>query len=218
MLNHQLTGSRYVRLNDVGTPNPGADRPAATTGFLPLLGGAEGTPLASHFIGDESARTGFFAFDSYDVQLICTERTDSSVANAGLAYCAGRGDAMLVAAVPQNFVAGGQAVAYGQTLQGKNVYGALYGPWIIVPDPIGLGGDPRIAIPPVGHVMGVYARIETTRGSGRRPLATRPTCSACSTSSTGSPTRITPTWWSTAASTASGRCLARASSWTPPAR
>jgi len=143
VVNHVLTGSRYIRLTDVGTPSPAADRPAVTTGYVPLLGGADGTPTANHFIGDEAAGTGFHAFNAYDIQLVCTERTDSAIVTAGLAYCAGRGDAMLVAAVPEGYVGGGQAVAYGQSLQAKKAYGALYGPWIIVPDPIGLGANPR---------------------------------------------------------------------------
>ncbi|MFL6120424.1 phage tail sheath family protein [Actinophytocola sp.] len=169
VLNNPLTGSRYMRAVDAGTPNPVLDRPAQTSGFSALQGGTDGTPTANHFVGDAAAGTGFFAFDSFDVQLVTCERTDSAIARAGIDYCQRRDDAMYVGAVPQAFVEGGQAVAYGQALQAKKAYGALYGPWIIVPDPIGVGDAPRLAIPPVGHVMGVYARIETTRGIWKAP-------------------------------------------------
>ncbi|MFJ8062445.1 phage tail sheath C-terminal domain-containing protein [Streptomyces sp. NPDC096142] len=169
VLNNPLSGSRYIRLVDVGTPSPGVDRPAATNGFLALQGGAQGTPTATHFIGDPAAHTGFSAFDPFDVQLLCCERTDTAIAQAALAYCAGRGDAVFVGAVPEGFVAAGQAVAYGQGLQTRKAYGALYGPWIVVPDPIGTGTAPQITLPPVGHVMGVYARIEATRGIWKAP-------------------------------------------------
>jgi hypothetical protein len=169
VLNNPLSGSRYVRLVDVGTPSPGADRPAPTNGFLSLQGGADGTPTAAHFIGDPATRTGFFAFDPFDVQLVCCERTDTAIAQAALAYCAGRGDALFVGSVPEGFVAAGQAVAYGQALQTRKAYGALYGPWIVVPDPIGTGTSPRITLPPVGHVLGVCARIEATRGIWKAP-------------------------------------------------
>ncbi|WP_046733767.1 phage tail sheath family protein [Streptomyces humi] len=169
VLNNPLSGSRFVRLVDLGTPSPGTDRPAPTGGFLALQGGADGTPTATHFSGDPAARTGFFAFDPFDVQLVCCERTDTAIAQAGLAYCAGRGDAVYVGAVPEGFVAAGQAVAYGQALQTKKAYGALYGPWIVVPDPIGTGTSPQITLPPVGHVLGVYARIEATRGIWKAP-------------------------------------------------
>ena len=170
VLNHPLTGSRYVVATDLASATPPSrDRPAATTGFVPLQGGSPGSPTANHFIGDETAHSGFFAFDPFNVQLVCCERTDSAIASAALAYCEGRGDAMFVGAVPEGFVEAGQAIAYGQSLQAKKAYGAVYGPWITVPDPIGPGADPRISISPVGHVMGVYARIETARGIWKAP-------------------------------------------------
>jgi phage tail sheath protein FI len=169
-LNHALSGSGYVRARDEHSGTiAGRDRPAATAGFVALTGGADGTATANHFIGDPAAHTGFSAFDSYHVQLVCCERTDIGIAKAALAYCQNRDDAMYVGAVPQGFVEGGQAVAYGQGLQGKKAYGALYGPWITIPDPLGVGEAPRVSIPPVGHVMGVYARIESTRGVWKAP-------------------------------------------------
>ncbi|MEU6225711.1 phage tail sheath C-terminal domain-containing protein [Streptomyces sp. NPDC047042] len=170
VLNHELTGSRLVRLADSGGPGTNADRPADTGGaFLLLEGGNDGLPTANHFIGDQATRTGFHAFDPYDVQLVCAERTDTAVASAGIAYCEGRGDALYVGAVPEGFVGGGQAVAYGQALMTKKSYGALYGPWIVVQDPIGVGDNPRKSIPPTGHVMGVFARIESGRGVWKAP-------------------------------------------------
>jgi phage tail sheath protein FI len=57
------------------------------------------------------------------------------------------------------------AVTYGQGFQGNKVYGALYYPWIQVLDPAGN----RVMIPPVGHVMGVYARIDFQRGIWKAP-------------------------------------------------
>jgi hypothetical protein len=167
LLNHPLTGSKQVLLTTLTTGN--RSRPAETDGWVPLVSGTDGVPSANDFIGDAAARTGLSAFDPFDIQLLCCERTDTSVARAALDYCAKRGDAMFVGAVPEGYVEAGQAVAYGTALQSKNAYGALYGPWIIVPDPIGIGAGPRITIPPTGHVMGVYARIETTRGIWKAP-------------------------------------------------
>ncbi len=173
-LNHPLTGSRFVRLTDLLSTN--ADRRPAPTDDPPWLSldddGSDGAPTAGHFIGDEASRSGFRAFDAYNIQLLCCERDDFEVANAALGYCANRGDAMFVGAAPQGLVDASNlsaAISYGQKLQAAKAYGALYGPWIIVPDPIGAGGSPRIAIPPTGHVMGVYARIETTRGIWKAP-------------------------------------------------
>jgi phage tail sheath protein FI len=45
-------------------------------------------------------------------------------------------------------------------------YGTLYAPWIVVRDP--LSGEP-VATPPSGHVAGVWARTDTTRGVHKAP-------------------------------------------------
>jgi phage tail sheath protein FI len=169
ILNDRQRGSRYLTATDAGSASPvGADVPAATA-LVRLDGGRDGTPTANDFIGDQAQRTGFFAFDAFDVTLLACERTDPGIVTAALAYCANRGDCMLIGAVPESSVEAGTALAYGQAFQARKVYGALYGPWILVQDPIGTGAAPLKTIPPVGHVMGVYARIETARGVWKAP-------------------------------------------------
>ena len=163
--NDPLTGSRYVTLAVAA----GQTTRPLETDWTPLQNSAEGTLTAADFIGDEAKRTGLSAFDPVDIQLLCCERSDTSIAKAALGYCEKRGDAMFVGAVPAKSVAGGQAVGYGQQLQTAKAYGALYGPWIVVPDPNGAGDNPMLTIPPTGHVMGVYARTETTRGIWKAP-------------------------------------------------
>jgi phage tail sheath protein FI len=170
VLNDTVVGSKYVAAADLHSASPsGANVPATLAAFTRFNPGRDGTPTANDFIGDQAAHTGFFAFDSFDVQLVATERTDPAITTAALAYCANRGDCMFIGAVPQGFVAAGQAIAYGQAFQAKKVFGALYGPWIIVQDPIGTGKTPLKTLPPVGHVMGVYARVETSRGIWKAP-------------------------------------------------
>ncbi|WP_432949894.1 phage tail sheath C-terminal domain-containing protein [Kribbella sp. CA-253562] len=164
VLNHPVTGSRFLRLADVAAAT--RDRPKAE--WTALQGGSDGSPKSNHFIGDEAEGTGFFAFSPYDIQLLCCERADVVISKAALAYCEKRGDAMFVGSVLEG-LRGEDAVRHGKLLQTRKSYGALYGPWIIVPDPAGLGDNPRITIPPVGHVMGVYARIETSRGIWKAP-------------------------------------------------
>lgn len=57
-------------------------------------------------------------------------------------------------------------------------YGAYYFPWLLVSDPLHRSGSPtsqgptrseRIAVPPSGHVAGVYARTDATRGVHKAP-------------------------------------------------
>lgn len=172
VLNNPLQGSRYVMATDTHSASSvGADVPAATTGFVRFDPGRDGTPTANDFIGSATLKSGFYAFDAYEVQLVTTERTDALILSAALAYCASRGDCMYVGAVPEATIQAdlSAALGYGQGFQGRKVYGALYGPWIIVQDPIGTGATPLKKIPPVGHVMGVYARTETTRGIWKAP-------------------------------------------------
>jgi len=46
-------------------------------------------------------------------------------------------------------------------------FGAMYYPWIEVPDPSGNGN--MVHIPPSGHIAGIYARNDTTRGVHKAP-------------------------------------------------
>ncbi|MGV6874237.1 phage tail sheath subtilisin-like domain-containing protein [Pseudochelatococcus sp. B33] len=171
VLNDPLTGSTFVRgIDENSATGVGEDRPADLPLALALsTGGVDSAPTAPDFIGDAAAGTGFYAFDAFQVQIVTSERTDAAIAQAGITYCEGRDDAMYVGAVPENAIAGGSAIAYGQALMGMKRYGALYGPWIVVSDPLGVGDNPLKTIPPTGHVMGVYARIESTRGIWKAP-------------------------------------------------
>jgi phage tail sheath protein FI len=47
-------------------------------------------------------------------------------------------------------------------------YGAFYFPWILVADPLGQPGD-RTAVPPSGHLAGIYARSDSERGVHKAP-------------------------------------------------
>jgi len=171
VLNDAATGSKFVRGVNEASPSPiGADRPANLAAPVRFTtGGADGVPTSNDFKGDQANRTGFYAFDPFDVQLVACERTDAAIAEAGISYCEARDDCMYVGAIPEGALDAGTALAYGKGLQGSKRYGALYGPWVVVADPIGVGDGPTKLVPPVGHVMGVYARIERTRGIWKAP-------------------------------------------------
>lgn len=168
-LNDSALGSRFLFATDLHSAGgTGANLPAAIT-LTRLAGGKDGVPTAADFIGDSAKKSGFYAFDACDVQLVTCERTDPEIADAGIAYCQGRGDCMYIGAVPEGSVAAGTAAAYGQKRQSRKSYGALYGPWIKIFDPIGSGTVPARFVPPVGHIMGVFARTEATRGIWKAP-------------------------------------------------
>ncbi|GAA5156633.1 phage tail sheath family protein [Nocardioides marinquilinus] len=50
-----------------------------------------------------------------------------------------------------------------------SAYAALYYPWVKVENPIGVDGDTEILIPPSGHIAGVWARTDDTRGVWKAP-------------------------------------------------
>lgn len=50
-------------------------------------------------------------------------------------------------------------------------YAALYYPWLVVRNPFGdqPGVSPELAVPPAGHVVGIYARTDQERGVHKAP-------------------------------------------------
>ena len=48
-------------------------------------------------------------------------------------------------------------------------FAALYYPWITVANPIDPGATPTVTIPPSGHVAGVWARVDESRGVWKAP-------------------------------------------------
>jgi len=51
-------------------------------------------------------------------------------------------------------------------------YGAIYFPWVLANDPIGVGRNPRILLPPSPFMAGLYARIDNSRGVFKAPAGT----------------------------------------------
>lgn len=169
VINDVLSGSKYITAEDLlSASTVGADLPASLA-WTPLHTGRDGTPTAAQVVGDAATHSGFSAFDSQPIQLLTCERTDPAIVVGALAYCENRSDCMYVGAVPEGNVETEPAVAYGQSFQAKKVYGALYSPWITINDPAAVGDNPRRSIPPVGHVLGAYARIDRGRGVWKAP-------------------------------------------------
>jgi phage tail sheath protein FI len=58
-----------------------------------------------------------------------------------------------------------------QRQQYDTKYAALYHPWLLIPDPFPTNGTIRqdYAIPPSGHMVGIYARTDIDRGVHKAP-------------------------------------------------
>lgn len=177
VVNDGAAGSRFVMVEKVAAnaSGPGNNVPAVSTGTA--LGVAPGDvgndgapPTDADYLGDPALRTGFHALDTVDVQLLaCPDTTAPGVVAGALAYCERRGDAMFVGTVPRGLDLDG-VKAYASAFRARKVFGALYAPWIEIVNPLDTNGlAPRLLVPPVGHVLGVYARIAEARGVWKAP-------------------------------------------------
>ncbi len=197
-INHPFTGSRYIIVTDLSDSAPtGAENPAVTSNGA-LTNGTENAPTAADYTGDAAAKTGLYAFDTVQVQLLAATDAHTlpsagrdNVVQGALGYCAARGDCMFVGAAPDRGAPAGvtprsvndytqlesdylnSITAYAANFQASKVYGALYAGWIRVTDPVAGGPAPARFVPPDGAVMGVYARTEQARGIWKAPAGSR---------------------------------------------
>jgi len=171
VINDQDSGSRFITVSDAGSGSGVGQNAPAVGGPFPLIDGNNGsTPTDTDYIGDSAQRTGLYAFDTVDIQLLaCPETTSAGVVSASLTYCESRGDAMFVGTAPQGYDLEG-IQTYVSTFRARKVYGAFYSPWIQVINPLDTNGNnPHLWIPPVGHILGVYARTGEARGVWKAP-------------------------------------------------
>jgi phage tail sheath protein FI len=67
-----------------------------------------------------------------------------------------------------NLVISANAAGIWRPADNTDGYGAFYFPWIMVADPLGDPGA-SVAVPPSGHLAGVYARSDAERGVFKAP-------------------------------------------------
>jgi phage tail sheath protein FI len=193
-VNQPFTGSQHIVLADLSGGTPVGDDCPAVVSNQSLSGAVENAPSSADFIGDPGVKTGLYALDTVQVQLLAMPDVHTLPAPAriaavagALAYCAGRGDCTFVGSGPDRGTPGNvparsiadykqlesdyvtSTEAYSAHFQAAKVYGALYVPWIQVNDPIGNGPAPMRFVPPEGAVMGVYARTDLERGIFKAP-------------------------------------------------
>jgi len=123
--------------------------------------------LNGMFIGEDkgpNARTGLKTFDDVDeIQLVCAPgMTDPAIQDAVLTHCELKKNRFAVLDSPETIDMGG-IDKIPKPRDSK--YGAYYFPWIEVYDP----EKGNIFVPPSGHMVGVYARVDTERGVHKAP-------------------------------------------------
>ncbi len=146
-------------------------RPRATVDPIRLFGGTDGSgPTGA---GDYTRALS--ALDRVDIQLLTLPgRNGTAFLNAGLSYCDRRGDCFFIADGPGHVdedlaISPQDARSFIDALPNRSNNGAMYYPWLSVPDPVGAGRNPRRFVPPSGHIAGIFARTDNRRGVWKAP-------------------------------------------------
>jgi phage tail sheath protein FI len=157
--------SNYITVSNLNsvTAIPG-NMPAVATS--PLAGGNDGAAPA-----DVDFENAFVALDSVDENLNIAvpgrPGANMAITIAGNAYALASGKHVFVSDFAS---ARAEAdVISDRALLGSQSYGAAYYPWILSSDIFGSGTNPVIFLPPSGHILGVMARIGSTRGVHKAP-------------------------------------------------
>jgi phage tail sheath protein FI len=136
---------------------------------------------AADFIGDATERTGLGGLEAIDdVRLVTCPDIMSGydgseaereriklVQDAMIAHCENMRYRFAVLDAPPGMNAQ-QAIEWRQYINFDTSYAALYYPWIYIADLSGEGST-RKAVPPSGHVAGLYNRSDADRGVHKAP-------------------------------------------------
>lgn len=162
-INDAHVGSKYIRFETSSTTDPDPTDSGQTAVYVPLENGGDDGLLPDDL--PDEVLDQWHRFDAYDVQLLaCPETNAKAVVDDALTYCSTRGECVYLGFTSKTDDLQA-AVNYGQQFQSPKVYGAIYFPWIQVAKQ----GGGQVWIPPVGHVMGVFARTESERGIWKAP-------------------------------------------------
>lgn len=154
-------------------------RPALTQDSpLRLLGGDDGSgPVtAARFAGTVTAdgRTGLHALDTVNANILCLPgRTSPDFLAPAMTFCE-RNDVFFIAdgvgsTDPDFQLSADEVRQVVEGLPSVSENAALFYPWVEVSDPAGIGRNPRRMVPPSGHMAGIFARTDVTRGVWKAP-------------------------------------------------
>jgi uncharacterized protein len=158
-----------VQAEPVEPPNtstPPENRPQ-TMAAAALSGGANDNPASLTGTDYRNALARLEAID--DINMICVpDRTDDDIQQAVIAHCELMGDrfAILDSRRGAPLFGTDSVEVHRNSLDTARGFAALYYPWLRVAP--AAGSDP-ILVPPSGHVAGIYARIDNSRGVHKAP-------------------------------------------------
>ena len=140
-----------------------------------MVGGKDGAAVtraqisAAPLVGP---KRGLYALNKVNDMLgICIPDFETDVLVSGdlLAYTAGRTDRFGVVSVPKGLSIQ-EAISYKKTTLNKNTKtGAIYYPHVKISDPL---TGRAVDVPAGGHVLGIYARVDSSRNVAKAPAGT----------------------------------------------
>jgi phage tail sheath protein FI len=92
-----------------------------------------------------------------------------SVQTALISHCEQNGNRMAVLDAPPGMTPQQVKDWRDEVAMYDSAFATLYYPWIKVDNPIGVNGNSEVFVPPSGHVAGVWARTDETRGVWKAP-------------------------------------------------
>lgn len=103
-----------------------------------------------------------------------SEEDIAEVQRAMIEHCENHKDRVAILDAPVR--PGGKSLTFDEITQdwrprfdSERGFGALYYPWVKVVDPLRIGKSPLRAVPPCGHIAGLYARSDLTVGVHKAP-------------------------------------------------
>ncbi|KAA2258790.1 phage tail sheath family protein [Solihabitans fulvus] len=171
--------SKLVMVDEVKGRTVAVPKPGEVT----LSSGPAPAPerlMPRHYSGDSADRTGFAGLEAVDeVTMLCvpdlmaayqkdllTLEDVKAVQLAMIAHCELMADRVAILDTPPNLNAQ-QVKEWRMQIAGyDSKYAAMYWPWIKVADSV---SGKQVFIPPSGHMAGVWARSDTTRGVHKAP-------------------------------------------------
>jgi hypothetical protein len=171
--------SRLVRVTDDGsTREIPFNLPRTASGIAEALaGGSDGDiPTANHYRGVDGgagARTGIKALADIDgISIIAAPGiADPAVQAELIGQCEQLKDRFAVLDPAKGSVIGSGAEddVIVQRNNHDTLYAAMYYPWLVIQDPLYPDDRQGRLAPPSGHMIGIYARVDTERGVHKAP-------------------------------------------------
>ncbi len=182
VVNDPDTGSKFIRVADLGIAGSLAERrPKAGSYTLSLTAPTQALAVApKDFEGDAAARTGMGGLEAIDdVTMVCAPDLMTAyqagvidlegvqaVQTAMMNHCERMKDRVAILDAPPGMKPQEVQNWRVKVANYDSKYAALYYPWIKVFDPV---QGKNVLVPPSGHIAGIWARTDSTRGVHKAP-------------------------------------------------